>query len=54
LLGLAFLGLRALYRRLRGREGIGLGDLKLAGVAAVWLDCLIVPIAVETAPRPTR
>ena len=23
----------ALYRRLRGREGIGLGDVKLAGVA---------------------
>jgi hypothetical protein len=29
----AFLGLWALYRRPRGREGIGLGDVKLAGVA---------------------
>src|SRR5690348_3214320 len=28
---LAFFGLRVLYRRVRGREGIGLGDVKLAG-----------------------
>ena len=26
-----------LYRRLRGRDGIGLGDVKLAGVAGAWL-----------------
>jgi hypothetical protein len=26
------------YQRLRGREGIGLGDAKLAGAAGVWLD----------------
>ena len=37
-LALLFLGLRALYRRLRGRDGIGLGDVKLAGVAGAWLD----------------
>ena len=34
---LLFLGLRVLYRRVRGREGIGLGDVKLAGVAGAWL-----------------
>jgi len=48
-LGLAFLGLRAIYRRLRGRHGIGLGDVKLAGVAGVWLDWSIIPIAIEIA-----
>jgi len=48
-LALAFLGLRALYRRLRGRHGIGLGDVKLAGVAGVWLDWSIIPIAIEIA-----
>ncbi len=38
-----------LYRRLRGREGIGLGDVKLAGVAGAWLDWQSIPIAVEIA-----
>jgi leader peptidase (prepilin peptidase) / N-methyltransferase len=38
LLALAFWGLRKLYKRLRGREGIGFGDVKLAAVAGVWLD----------------
>ena len=42
-LALLFFGLRALYRRLRGREGIGLGDVKLAGVAGAWLDWLDDP-----------
>jgi leader peptidase (prepilin peptidase)/N-methyltransferase len=45
----AFFGLWAVYRRLRGREGIGLGDVKLAGVAGVWLDWPSIPIAVEIA-----
>jgi leader peptidase (prepilin peptidase)/N-methyltransferase len=45
----AFFGLWALYRRLRGREGIGLGDVKLAGVAGAWLDWPTIPIAVEIA-----
>jgi leader peptidase (prepilin peptidase) / N-methyltransferase len=45
----AFFGLWALYRRLRGREGIGLGDVKLAGVAGAWLDWPTIPVAVEIA-----
>jgi len=44
-----FFGLRAGYRRLRGRDGIGLGDVKLAGVAGAWLSLLAIPIAVEIA-----
>jgi leader peptidase (prepilin peptidase)/N-methyltransferase len=44
-----FLCLRVLYRRIRGREGIGLGDVKLASVAGVWLDWSTVPIAIEIA-----
>jgi leader peptidase (prepilin peptidase)/N-methyltransferase len=46
---LLFLGLRALYRSVRGRDGIGLGDVKLAGVAGAWLDWLTLPIAIEIA-----
>jgi leader peptidase (prepilin peptidase)/N-methyltransferase len=44
-----FFGLWAAYRRLRGRDGIGLGDVKLAGVAGAWLDWPSIPIAVEIA-----
>jgi len=32
---------------LRGREGIGLGDVKLAGVAGAWLDWPTIPLAIE-------
>jgi leader peptidase (prepilin peptidase) / N-methyltransferase len=49
LLALAFFALRVGYRWLRGREGMGLGDVKLAGVAGVWLDWLTIPLALEIA-----
>ncbi len=37
------------YRRWRGREGIGLGDVKLAAVAGAWLSTAWAPIAFEIA-----
>ncbi len=48
-LALLFLGVREAYRRLRGRDGIGLGDVKLAGCAGAWLSWLAMPIAIEIA-----
>jgi leader peptidase (prepilin peptidase)/N-methyltransferase len=48
-MAMLFFALWAGYRRLRGRDGIGLGDVKLAGVAGVWLDWTSLPIAVEIA-----
>jgi leader peptidase (prepilin peptidase) / N-methyltransferase len=48
-LALAFLAVRVGYRNLRGREGLGLGDVKLFGVAGVWLDWSTIPLAVEIA-----
>lgn len=44
-----FLILRNGYARLRGRDGIGLGDVKLAAVAGAWLDWAVMPIAIEIA-----
>jgi len=46
---LAFLAFRSLFRFWRGREGMGLGDVKLAGVLGLWLDWPYIPIAVEMA-----
>ena len=48
-LAFAFLSLQVLYRHIRGREGIGLGDVKLASVAGVWLDWWMAPVAIEVA-----
>jgi leader peptidase (prepilin peptidase) / N-methyltransferase len=44
-----FFAFRFAYRHLRGCEGMGLGDVKLAGVAGIWLDWPSLPIAVEIA-----
>ena len=48
-LALAFWSLRKAYKWFRGREGIGLGDVKLAAVAGVWLDWFAITCAVEIA-----
>ena len=48
-MAIALLSLRVLYRRIRGYDGIGLGDVKLAGVAGVWLDWWVLPVAIEIA-----
>jgi leader peptidase (prepilin peptidase)/N-methyltransferase len=40
---------REAYRRLRGREGLGLGDVKLAAAAGAWLDWSVIPMAVALA-----
>jgi leader peptidase (prepilin peptidase)/N-methyltransferase len=44
-----FLLLRATYARVRGREGIGLGDVKLAAMAGAWLEVDAIPFAIATA-----
>jgi leader peptidase (prepilin peptidase) / N-methyltransferase len=48
-LALAFFALRESYLRLRHRNGIGLGDVKLAAVAGAWLDWTLIPVAIEIA-----
>ncbi len=48
-LALAFWALLKAYEWLRQREGMGLGDVKLAFVAGVWLDWLAIALAVEIA-----
>jgi leader peptidase (prepilin peptidase) / N-methyltransferase len=44
-----FLGFRIAYRRIRGREGLGLGDVKLAAVAGLWLNWMMAAIAIDIA-----
>ena len=46
---LVFLAIRHGYALVRGRQGLGLGDVKLAAVAGAWLDWLVIPIAIELA-----
>ena len=48
-LALLFMIGRSLYRLVRGTDGIGLGDVKLAGAAGLWLDLAGLAIAVDLA-----
>jgi leader peptidase (prepilin peptidase)/N-methyltransferase len=48
-IALPFLALMAGYRRWRGRDGLGLGDVKLAAVAGAWLGLVTVFAVVELA-----
>jgi leader peptidase (prepilin peptidase) / N-methyltransferase len=41
--------IRLAYQHLRGREGLGLGDVKLAGVAGIWLSLPMLPMTIEIA-----
>ncbi|WP_445216630.1 hypothetical protein ACKWRH_31155 [Bradyrhizobium sp. Pa8] len=44
---LLLLALMIPYRRWRGRYGLGLSDVKLAGVAGAWLDLTTVAVAIQ-------
>jgi leader peptidase (prepilin peptidase) / N-methyltransferase len=46
---LPFLALMLLYEWLRGRPGLGLGDVKLAAVAGVWLDWYTIVAIIDVA-----
>jgi leader peptidase (prepilin peptidase)/N-methyltransferase len=43
------LALMLAYRRWRGRDGLGLGDVKLSAVAGVWLGLAAIFAAIELA-----
>lgn len=49
LLGALFFALREAYFRLRNRQGLGLGDVKLSVAAGVWLDLDFIAVAIEMA-----
>ena len=49
MLALMFLAVRVIYAKVRGRQGLGLGDVKLAAIAGAWLDWIMMPVAVELA-----
>ena len=46
---LPLLLLMIVYRRVRGRDGMGLGDVKLAAVAGLWLDWITLFLVIEVA-----
>jgi leader peptidase (prepilin peptidase)/N-methyltransferase len=48
-IALPLLALMAAYRRWRGRDGLGLGDVKLAAVAGAWLGWPTIFAALELA-----
>jgi leader peptidase (prepilin peptidase) / N-methyltransferase len=49
LIALPFLALMASYRWWRGRDGLGLGDIKLAATAGAWLGFVTVFAVIELA-----
>src|SRR5262249_50743179 len=52
IVALPLLALMAGYRALRGRDGLGLGDVKLAAVAGAWLGLPALFAAIELAAPP--
>src|ERR1051326_4261825 len=44
---LPFVALMLLYQWLRGRRGLGMGDVKLAAVAGAWLDWVTIAWVIE-------
>jgi leader peptidase (prepilin peptidase)/N-methyltransferase len=48
-IALPFLALMLGYRRWRGRDGLGLGDIKLAAVAGAWLGFATIFAVIELA-----
>ena len=46
--GLFFM-VRVGYRQIRRREGLGLGDVKLAAAAGAWVSLTMLPIVIEMA-----
>jgi leader peptidase (prepilin peptidase)/N-methyltransferase len=44
-----FLAIKIGYEKLRGRRGLGMGDVKLMGIAGAWLDWLTIVCVVEIA-----
>ncbi|HEV7407058.1 MAG TPA: A24 family peptidase [Bradyrhizobium sp.] len=48
-IALPFLALMIGYRRWRGRDGLGLGDIKLAAVAGAWLGWATIFAMIELA-----
>ena len=46
---LPFLTLMLLYQWLRGRPGLGMGDVKLAAVVGAWLDWFTIAMVIELA-----
>ena len=44
-----FFALQVGYRKLRRREGLGSGDVKLAMAGGAWLDWVMIPVVIEIA-----
>ncbi len=42
-LAIVFAAVRHVYKQLRGAEGLGLGDVKLAAVGGAWLSMTAIP-----------